>query len=155
MLQTCPEASLEIPVVIMRHQVLCQIMNTIAARPAETGGILLGPIESEVIDDYYFDATADCSQVTYSPDYLTLRKKMKEDWIPGGRDMKGFVHSHPDALDRLSGGDLEYIRRLLKSNPDMQQFVAPIVIPSQFRIAVFVVRQQQPHIAFPAQLLLD
>jgi hypothetical protein len=118
-------------------------MCTIGAQPPETGGILLGPIGSNDITEFYFDHGASCSVVTYSPDHVALRRNMRDVWMPSGIDMKGFVHSHP-GLDRLSAGDLTYIERLLKINPDMNVFAAPIVLPEQFLICPIVVLAERP-----------
>jgi len=144
-----------IPTVTMRPHVLDQIMRSVGARPPETGGILLGPVDEALINDFYFDSKAGCTQLTYSPDTETLCRKMQEDWLPNGSDMHGFVHSHPANLDQPSSGDLMYIERLLACNPDMQQFVCPIVIPNEFRIAVYIVRREQPRVAVLAQLDLQ
>lgn len=143
------------PTVIMEPHVLDQIMRSVGARTPETGGILLGPVDETLINDFYFDSTGGCTQLTYSPDTETLCKKMQEDWLPSGSDMHGFVHSHPGSLDEPSSGDLVYIERLLACNPEMQQFVCPIVIPDEFRIAVYIVRRDQPRMAVPAQLDLQ
>jgi proteasome lid subunit RPN8/RPN11 len=133
-----------VPPICMSRHVRCAILCTVGALPPETGGILLGPVGSDDVTDYYFDATAACSGATYTPDHVTLRRKMKDEWVPAGLDMKGFVHSHPGGLDRLSGGDLIYIRRLLEKNPDMRMFAAPIVIPEAFRLRAIVVMADQP-----------
>ena len=133
------------PISISKH-VVCQIMCTVGGNAPETGGILLGPIDSSEITDFYFDATAQCTSATYSPDHLTLRRKMREQWIPSGIDFKGFVHSHPGGFDRLSDGDLIYIRRLLDKNPDIKAFAAPIVIPREFRLRPIVVLREEPDV---------
>lgn len=138
--------SIYLPPIVMKSSVLCHIMRTVGARPAETGGILLGPLGSNDITAFYFDETAECTGGTYSPDHLLLRRKLKEDWIPSGIDFKGFVHSHPGRFDRLSGGDLRYIRRLLEKNTDMDFFVAPIVIPQEFRLRPIIVLRCHPDI---------
>lgn len=138
----------------MSRHVRCQIMSTIGALRPETGGILLGPIGSNDITDFYFDATALCSGATYTPDHVTLRRRMKEAWLPAGLDMKGFVHSHPGGFDRLSGGDMQYIRRLLEKNPDMSMFAAPIVIPESFRLRAIVVLANQPDVQHASHLQL-
>ncbi|MDB5328457.1 MAG: UBA/ThiF-type NAD/FAD-binding protein [Phycisphaerales bacterium] len=131
------------PLVMPRH-VLCRIMSTIGALPAETGGLLLGPIDSDDVTGFYFDTTADCTRTTYAPDHVALRKKLKEDWLPYGLDFKGFAHSHPRNFDHPSGGDIRYIRRLLEINPGMNAFFCPIVIPHEFRIRPFVVLRDEP-----------
>ena len=129
-------------------------MLTIAGKRPETGGILLGPINSDDITDFYFDNTALSTGATYSPDHVTLNRRMKEEWMPCGIDMKGFVHSHPRGVDRLSAGDLTYIRRLLEVNDDMDVFAAPIVLPDQYRMCPFIVRRNAPRQALRATLTL-
>jgi hypothetical protein len=141
-----------VPRMSMSRHVVCQIMCTVGVHAPETGGILLGPIGTSDITDFYFDSTARCSGATYSPDHLTLRKKMREEWLPAGIDFKGFVHSHPGSFDRLSEGDLRYIRRLLDKNPDIKAFAAPIVIPGEFRLRPIVVLCEQPDMPRAATL---
>ena len=143
-----------IPPIRMRRQVVCHIMCTIGARRPETGGILLGPVGADAITDFYFDATASCSGATYAPDYATLRRKMKDEWVPAGIDMKGFAHSHPGRFDRLSHGDMLYIRRLLEINNDMSVFAAPIIIPNEFRLQAIVVLAAQTIIQHRTRLQL-
>ncbi|MHA1950308.1 MAG: Mov34/MPN/PAD-1 family protein [Candidatus Thorarchaeota archaeon] len=126
----------------MSHEAYKEIMNSICARPAESGGILLGPIGTNEVTHFYFDRGANCTRATYSPDHITLNKKMKEEWLPAGIDMKGFVHSHPGLLDRLTLGDLAYIKRLLNTNSDMEFFIAPIVIPGEYRMRPMIVGKQ-------------
>ena len=140
--------------IVMTRQVLCRIMCTVGAFPAETGGILLGPVGSEDITGFFFDSGATCSGATYSPDHVTLARKLKDDWLPYGIDFKGFVHSHPGRLDRLSAGDLRYIRRLLQVNTDMDRFLAPLVIPHQRRLCPIVVPRNRPDFPQPTVLRL-
>ena len=139
----------------MDHVTYENILHTIAWQRPETGGILLGPIGNDnEITSWFFDRGLNCTAATYSPDYMTLRRKMKEEWMPFGIDMKGFVHSHPGHYDRLSAGDLVYVNRLLDKNEDMSMFAAPIVIPTQFRIRPIVVLREKPRRAQEAKLIL-
>lgn len=138
----------------MASHVCRGILSVNGALPAETGSILLGPIGSNDITDFYFDHTAACSAGTYAPDHVTLNRLLKTLWMPNGLDFKGFAHSHPRGFDRLSGPDLQYIGRLLKANPDMTVFSAPIVLPSEYRLCPFVVHHDRPECAIPAQLIL-
>ncbi len=142
------------PQMRMSQKVFTDILLSICSRPPEAGGILLGPIESNDITDFFYDKGANCSGATYSPDYLTLRRKMKEEWMPSGIDMKGFVHSHPGRLDCLSQGDLNYISKLLQSNEDMDRFFAPIVIPSEYRMRPLVVLRENIRTPQEAELVL-
>jgi proteasome lid subunit RPN8/RPN11 len=141
----CTESNLtSVPPIQITREALGRIMCSICSRPPETGGILLGPVDGNDVTDFYFDYSARCTGGTYAPDHITLRQKMKGQWLPIGIDMKGFVHSHPGALDRPSAGDMVYIARLLEKNPEMPFFVAPIVIPLQFRIEPYVVLRDDP-----------
>lgn len=141
----------DLPVVKIAHNVCKDIMLTIGARPAESGGIILGPIGTNDVTDFFFDAGGNSTGSTYSPDCVTLRKKMKEDFLPRGIDMKGFAHSHPGSFDCLSAGDLTYISRLLEINEDMSMFIAPIVIPPEFRMRPLVVLRDKLDVAQEAR----
>ena len=131
-------------VVNMTRKAFDKSMLTIGSRPPEKGGLLLGEIGSDDVYDFFFDSGGDFTDASYSPDHVTLNKKMKEEWMPAGIDMKGFEHSHPGRLDVLTREDLKYIERLLKANPDMSRFIAPIIIPSEFRMHMMVVYRDNP-----------
>lgn len=146
--------SIAMPEITMSRSVVCKIMCSIGIHPPETGGILLGPVGTDKVTDFYFDSTAQCSGATYTPDHVTLVRMLKHEWLPAGIDFKGFVHSHPGSFDRLSSGDMDYIARLLARNPDMNYFVAPIVIPWQFRLRPIVVPRDRPRVQRNAILRL-
>jgi proteasome lid subunit RPN8/RPN11 len=139
-------------VINMTREAFDKMMLSIISRPVESGGVLLGEVGSQDVSDFFFDAGGNVTGVSYSPDYLTLNKKMKEEWIPAGLDMKGIVHSHPGNLDILTHEDLVYIRRLLIANPDMPMFVAPIIIPPEFRMRAMVVSRDNPDSAVEARI---
>ena len=142
------------PELRMAHAAFCDILNTVGSLAPETGGILLGPVGSNDVTDFHFDDTASCSGATYSPDHESLQRKMNNEWLPAGVDMKGFCHSHPGNLDRLTSGDMAYIQRLLAANGDMDMFAAPIVIPEAFRLCPLVVLREDPRVARTAALIL-
>ncbi|MBN2456393.1 MAG: hypothetical protein JXB29_07670 [Sedimentisphaerales bacterium] len=139
-------------IVNTRREAFDKAMLAICSRPAESGGLLLGEIGSSDISDFFFDSGGNFSSASYSPDHLTLNRKMKEEWMPAGIDMKGFVHSHPGRLDVLTDEDLMYIERLLKANPDMSMFVAPIIIPPEFRMHMMVVYRDNPGVFVEARI---
>lgn len=136
----------------MSQKAYRKMMYYICSRPAESGGILLGPVGSNVVTDFYFDSGGTCTGASYSPDHITLNKLMKQKWLPAGIDMKGFVHSHPGRLDWITNGDMAYINRLLDKNSDMQMFIAPVIIPNQYRIRPIVVMHKQPRTALEAKI---
>ena len=135
---------------------LSGILRELCARPAETGGILLGPRGRMEVTEFVFDEGGSCSDVTYSPDVVTLKRRLIEEWMPRGLDWKGFAHSHPGGFDCLSGGDMAYIQRLLRNpnNHDLDFFVAPIVIPEEFRLVPYVVQRLRPHEQRIAELII-
>lgn len=138
----------------MTCQAYREMICHIASQPSETGGILLGPIGSDDITDFSFDEGAVCSGATYSPNHVLLQQHMNEEWLPSGIDMKGFAHSHPSKYDRLSPGDLSYIKRLLLKNADMEQFAAPIILPQWYCCIPFVVLRSEPLTPRVASLVL-
>ena len=139
-------------VINMTRQAFDKMMFAICSRPAESGGLLLGQVGSNDVSDFFFDAGGNFTRASYSPDYVTLSKKLKEEWVPAGIDFKGIVHSHPGKLDTLTHEDLMYIRRLLAANPDMPMFIAPIIIPPEFRMRAMVVFRDNPDSAVEARI---
>jgi proteasome lid subunit RPN8/RPN11 len=139
-------------IINMTREAFDKAMLTICSKPAESGGLLLGRVGSNDVSDFFFDAGGNFTGASYSPDHVTLNKKMKEEWIPSGLDMKGFVHSHPGRLDTLTYEDLLYIKRLLIANPDMPVFIAPIIIPSEFRMRAMVVFKDNQGTAVEARI---
>lgn len=136
----------------MAREAFDKALLSICSRPPESGGLLLGRVGSNDVSDFFFDAGGNITGASYSPDYVTLNKKMKEEWIPAGLDMKGFVHSHPGSLDTLTYEDLMYIKRLLIANPDMPVFIAPIIIPPEFRMRAMVVFKDNPGTVVEARI---
>lgn len=123
-------------------------MQTVGARPCESGGVLLGPSSPGqppgefVVTEFYFDRAARVTGVSYSPDHELINRLLREVWRPKGLECLGFVHSHPEPVTHLSGGDLSYIRRIFACNPGMSSFLAPIVIPDRFWLRPFVVHRE-------------
>jgi len=142
----------DMSVVKISRNVCKHILYTVGSQPPESGGILLGPVGSNDVTDFFFDKRGSCTGVSYSPDCTTLKQKMKEEWLPAGIDMKGFVHSHPSRIDGLSVGDMTYINRLLDINDDMAMFIAPIVIPQEFRMRPIIVLRDKPRVPQEAKL---
>ncbi|MGE3600785.1 MAG: Mov34/MPN/PAD-1 family protein [Dehalococcoidia bacterium] len=125
-----------LPITALAHGAL---LLDLMSRPAESGSILLGPRGGDVITLSVFDAGARCTHSRYEPDHEAINRRMKEEWWPAGLEMKGFCHSHPDGVGRLSSGDLHYIQRIFHAMPKLRWFAAPIVLPQRFRINPFVV----------------
>jgi len=114
--------------------------------------LILGPLGSNDGTDFFFDAGGSITGTSYAPDCVTIVKKLKEEWIPAGIDLKGIAHSHPGKLDRLTTEDMAYIKRLLIINPEMPVFLAPLIIPHEFRMRMMVVFRDNPDIAVEARI---
>jgi hypothetical protein len=127
----------------IKREALYQMMRQLSYGYGERGGILLGPVGSNRITHFYYDRSGACTGSSYSPDYVTLNRKMREEWLPAGLDMKGFAHSHPGNLDSLTAGDMSYIKKLLNKNTDMNMFIAPIVLPHQYAIRPLIVSRDK------------
>jgi len=137
------DVHIEMVAVRIKHKALHQLLEKIASRPAESGGILLGPVGTNYITDFYFDHSGTCTGGSYSPDHITINRKLHEYWQPAGLEIKGCAHSHPGNLDSLTYADMGYIKRLMVKNPDMKTFVAPIVLPHHYAIRPLVVSRDQ------------
>jgi hypothetical protein len=142
-IKPCHDVCTEMAAIRINRKAFYELMHKLSSRPAESGGILLGPVGTNDITHFYFDRGGACTGGSYSPDYITLNRKMREEWLPAGLDMKGFAHSHPGSLDRLTAGDMSYIKKLLSKNPDMNMFVAPIVLPNQYRINPLIISRDR------------
>jgi proteasome lid subunit RPN8/RPN11 len=129
-----------------------QIATTVGARPAEHGGLLLGPADSDEITEFWFDPGPQRGRTTYSPDTATMNRLLRERWRPRGLDWKGMVHSHPRGFEELTPGDLAYIARLLATNADLKRFVAPIALPDTYVLRTFVIIHERPTTPLVAQL---
>ncbi len=115
------------PVLHMNWEVLKDIINTIGALPAESGGAIGGYNDGNKMTHYHFDENSRNSSVTYSPDYKTLNRLFKYDWNPNGIRFQGFVHSHPGRMNRPSFGDEIYAERILKAIDDLDSLWLPII----------------------------
>jgi hypothetical protein len=120
-----------------------ELMHQLSSRPAERGGILLGPVGTNYITHFYFDRGGICTPGTYSPDCVTLNRKLRQLWRPAGLEIKGIAHSHKGNLDSLTAGDMSYIKRLLSRNPHMNTFIAPVVLPNQYKIQPFIISRDR------------
>ena len=103
-----------------------EIRRTIGSVRAETGGMLGGSFDTNIVDHFHLDTTARMTGVTYSPNAKVLTKLLKEEWGPAGIRLLGFVHSHPGTATP-SDGDIRYATRILDANEDMPWLLLPIV----------------------------
>jgi proteasome lid subunit RPN8/RPN11 len=139
--------------------VLTDIRATVGARPAESGGLLLGPVGVDGVTLFLFDEGGSTTRVTYSPSHQQLTEACAA-LAPQGLEIKGVCHSHP-GLRTPSFGDMEYVARFFDANPSMRRFYMPILpevpYPHRFwggapgplvdgrNFFVWVVERESPH----------
>ena len=105
---------------------LAEVSSFMSSREPECGGALLGVPDSNLITKFIADPYATVSGASYFPSNdLTGEVQTLEERY--GIEFKGIVHSHPGALDRPSGQDLNAFRLGLDLNRTLRAFVGPIV----------------------------
>jgi len=113
-----------------------EIIRTVGALPAESGGILLGNREDFVVQKFVFDSSGSTGPVSYDPDVKFLNQVVKKEYEENNLALLGFIHSHPRGISRLSGdmgngiGDIGYIKTIFSAMPDLNHFLVPIVHPT-------------------------
>jgi proteasome lid subunit RPN8/RPN11 len=113
------------PSIRISWKALMALYTTVGQRHAETGALLCGPENQNLVTDVFFDNNSRNSGVTYTPDNGYVNRTLKQQNAQGQR-FKGFNHSHPRGLTRPSGGDEVYARRILDAIDDLDWMWMPI-----------------------------
>ena len=113
------------PIIKFTQQVYDDIMRTLGLRRPECGGVLGSSDGSNVIDFFYFDKTANVSDLTYTPNIEIINNILYQ-WNIQGIRMVGIVHSHPTGYDSPSEPDRIYTKRILDVLEE-NYFLLPIV----------------------------
>lgn len=140
------------PVILMAQTVYQDIINHLATKPPEAGGVLIGPRDHRSVSHYVPDDTGTSSPTSFTFDHKRLNEILR-DYVRLGLDAKGFVHSHPPGVHRLSSGDHAFIRTQL-SNPKNTpgEILMPIVVGRE--IIPYIVYADQPQRSVEAELRL-
>jgi len=102
------------------------MLKTIASKPAEQGGVLIG--KDGIITDFIYDKEAITTSVTYTLNIGYLNPKIKA-FRQEGKELVGIVHSHP-GLPRLSQPDKDYFNSQFE-NFDREFFYTPIILSAK------------------------
>ncbi len=108
--------------------ILERVVETIGAKPPETGGILLGPQHRPFLTHFFFDEDAPPSSVVYNPSTPVAERAKRAEVSNRGLAYKGVVHSHPGTLNDPSPTDIDTLFRGLQQNPHLPYLVAPILV---------------------------
>lgn len=141
------------PVMCMTQSCYWQIMEELTRREPEAGGLLVGPVEDELITHYIPDEQAIATATSFTlnaPNLNRILRKFRECEM----NAKGLVHSHPRGCTQPSGGDLIYVRNSLANskNQAATSFMFPIVCGK--RLYPYIIRRDQSPEVILAQLLL-
>jgi proteasome lid subunit RPN8/RPN11 len=133
-----------------------KIKATVGTIPAESGGLLLGRRDDNIVTHFEFDSNGKTSGAAYSPDTKFCNKIIKKA-RKGGLDFIGMCHSHPTGLKVLSGsfGDIGYIQKIFKAMPSLDCILVPIIQSSasgEFEFIPYKVFRENPEQPILCQL---
>lgn len=117
--------------------VLEEIKSTVGTLKPETGGILLGFPDDNIVRKFVFDSGGSGSIGAYDPDVDFLNEELKKARKEHGYELIGWTHSHPRGCSRLSGdmgngiGDIGYLKRIFQAFPHLNQFYIPIIFSTE------------------------
>lgn len=116
------------PVMPFTRATYIEIMQEMVSEPPERACLLLGHVNSPLVTHYVMDETGESSPLHFRFDDVALNAALRK-YLGVQMEAKGFCHSHPRGCTRLSGGDLEYLRRIW-ANPknDCERILMPIVV---------------------------
>jgi proteasome lid subunit RPN8/RPN11 len=129
-----------------------QCFDELASREPEFACVLLGPVGHRSVTHIVPDTTGEGTPTEFRIGARRINEILRQH-VPLGLEAKGFAHSHPSGCDRLSGGDLTYVRRLF-ANPknDITEIHMPIVVDGRF--LPFAVRRDRPGRVLESELVL-
>lgn len=101
--------------ITLSSSVEAELRKKLCGQEVEQGGAL--GIENGVVSRYYHDTQARCDCNLFQPS--PLLNVLLVVWKQEGIAFAGLIHSHPAEWPELSEGDLDYVRKLLRSNPEL------------------------------------
>lgn len=101
--------------ITLSSSVEAELREKLCGQAVEQGGAL--GIENGVISHYFHDTQARCDCNLFQPS--PLLNTLIALWRQEGITFAGLIHSHPADWPDLSEGDLNYVNRLLLSNPQL------------------------------------
>lgn len=124
--------------VLITQETYDAIVKAFTSNEPECGGVL-GAVPGEPITHFYFDKTGSSTPWSYTPDCEAVNTVLLREWAPAGVQMVGIIHSHSNAGNFPSCGDLHYAVQILRAS-SMTELVLPIVTLSPLQIWPYRVR---------------
>lgn len=110
----------------IKYKTYKEILSHYTSVLPERGGIL-GKKENIIVDYIHDNTRPILNRAIYVPDTEFLNRFIEE-WAEKDIEFCGFVHSHPDGQNTLSGGDMEYIKLLYEVNPQLKNTYFPLIL---------------------------
>ena len=114
------------------------IVLAFTSNEPECGGIL-GAAPGGPITHFYFDTTGASTPLSYTPNCEAINPLLLQKWAPAGVRMVGIIHSHSNAGNFPSCGDLHYAVQILRA-ASLTELLLPIVTLAPFQIWPYRVR---------------
>lgn len=102
----------------------------------EKGGIL-GANEYGIVTRFYYDSTGTTTKFLYIPDVKKLNAVI-QDWANEGISFAGFVHTHPEGIEKLSSRDIEYAQKI-KIQCSLSHILMLLYIPAKEKFFQYVI----------------
>lgn len=118
------------PKLLIKANVLTEILRTVGSIPPETGGIL-GCNEQDTVSHFLFDHTGKFEKTCYVPNNNFLNYYIRNNWARNNIRFCGFVHSHPADATSLSLFDIEYGMNILQNFDNLSQLLLILVNPNK------------------------
>ncbi len=121
------------------NEVLNGVLSSMPSTPPEAGGIIGG--KDGQIFLWEFDSGYKESGCIYRPNVYKLNAII-DTWTERGYEFMGILHVHFGGSRYLSGGDKEYIEKIMRAMPNsINQLYFPIVVqPERELISYLAVR---------------
>lgn len=107
-----------------------QIISTVGSLPAESGGILVGRPDDNIIRYFLFDKWAKVSSSTYTFHTEFLNPELERLYKKYGYETLGMLHSHPTGYEVLSPPDRAYFSDIIKEYDD-EFLYTPLVMSAK------------------------
>ena len=120
--------------ILMTQACYFDLMDDLTSHEPEQAGMLFGPSNQEgLITHYCPDLAGTGTPTTFKLDADFMNQKIRV-FKDAEMSLQGIVHSHPPYVDRLSGGDLDYLRMLIgrPKNAELEFIFMPIVCGRRF-----------------------
>ncbi len=118
------------------------IFNDLVNLRNEQGAMLLGPAgDDELVDEIILDQWGKGSPLQFEFNEVKLNQILRRA-IAEGKEAKGFIHNHPQGINSLSNGDIDFVQSVFAKNAGVEWFFMPLFVDGV--IEPFIVNRLNP-----------